>query len=818
MASMPSLGGLGLGGMIGKAVVQLELDSKKYLAEMNGAKAETQAGATSMSKGFTSFGTIAKTGLLAAGAAAAVFAVKSVAGFQEVAGETRTLEKQLGITAEQASVLRAQGEALGVGTDKLSTGFGILAKHLVANDAITQQYGLTVNRTSDGTIDFQDILGQLSETFSAMGPSADRTAAAMNLFGRSGKTLLPLLAANSAELGKLADEAERAGLIMSEDDVQAARDLSIAQRQLGEAFKGLQVEAGRALVPMLTELAHAFTDLLPLLRPLARNLKTLLEIFLGYKAITFIPTALGLIAKGIVQVQAASGASLSSQIAVTSAFSAATAATVEFTAAVAAIPVVAYAAAQALSPLSAAEERVAESVKHAGGQHAGYSRAVEESNKFIEEAAAKAGMAAAGITSLGGAYDDATHHVNRLGHVVKNFAGMSDEALKDFRKNATSTFTMTETSLDSVGKVFTMTSHQAVEAMQKMAKQAKQMGQDLKKLDQEAIPSKLESWLITQGPAAVHAFVTGTEKQKGDFVKAWKGYEDTTKQTTRTIKGIAANGGQQVGAELAQGVARGLVTNAQGVTAAARQIIRDAIQAARDEADSASPSKKMQKLGEDLIQGLRDGLDKEDQGLYSDIQKIMDTALKKWKEQLDKMRSAAGDFRGSISGAFSSFLDLPGAFAGQQGAEGGGMPLLQMLEVQKLQAQDMADVLEALKRQGASKGLLSQIAGAGPEGVFGLGRALLQGGPEAISTANETLASIQKIQNDTAKTLTNDFFKQGIDRLTGKIDRLGDIFDRIGNQIENHSHDIIVDGDRLAVAVRSSSLQGAKRNGGKTGF
>ena len=43
------------------------------------------------------------------------------------------------------------------------------------------------------------------------------------------------------------------GLVLSQDDVDAARALAIAQRDLAESFKGVEVTIGREFIPMATQ-------------------------------------------------------------------------------------------------------------------------------------------------------------------------------------------------------------------------------------------------------------------------------------------------------------------------------------------------------------------------------------------------------------------------------------------------------------------------------------------------------------------------------------------------------------------------------------
>src|SRR5262245_20419561 len=73
-----ALGQLGVGGAIGKAIVQLELDSKKYVSELSAAKSETTASANSMGSGLAKSGTLASTALFAAGTAAVAFGAVAV--------------------------------------------------------------------------------------------------------------------------------------------------------------------------------------------------------------------------------------------------------------------------------------------------------------------------------------------------------------------------------------------------------------------------------------------------------------------------------------------------------------------------------------------------------------------------------------------------------------------------------------------------------------------------------------------------------------------------------------------------------------------
>jgi len=826
MADLGFLGGAG--GTIGKAVVQLELDTKKYIAEMKGAQAATVAGANSLGGTLSKLGGAAVTGIAGIGVALTALMVKGVATFTNVAAEVRKLEGQLGTTAEQASVLRAQGEALGVDVDQLSTGFGILAKHLVANDDVLQQYGIDVVRTADGQVDFQAVLAQLSETFSGMGPGVDRTAAAMNLFGRSGKSLLPLLAANSDELATFAANAEKAGLIMSQADVDAARALTIAQRELGQAWEGLQVQLARAVIPMLTDLAHIVTvavrELAPFL-PLIRNIGLA---FLGWKALTFIPDlleniasgldALDLTAQAVDVLDLAKGASALGASFTTAAAAAAAFATayIGLTAAVAAwdplnlvgdvdkLRESMTVTTQTFGDSEVILGRVAVSQNLLGGATAATSQTLGEMQQ-------KAGLAESGITSLAGAMEnekqkadavtlalrsqlDATLALAEptfaLVDAVRSDAEAEDRlaaahhALNELRdKGAQGTFKYRE-ALDEVDAA----------ALNAAESQASLFGA-VRKFQQE----------VATGEATRAEAITAIRdlgKEAGLSGKEIRGLVDDVRAGISGAAAYARQHAPDIGTAMMEGIKLGITTHSELVSVAAAQAVHDAIQAARDAAKAGSPSKVMAVLGLDMMQGLTDGISAGAQKVIDMARGVIEKAADEVSSQLDKIKGKASSFADTIRGAFSEFADLGGNL------EGFGGNLDATIAAAVGGAQQLADVLKELKREGASKALLAEVA-QNPE----LGSALL-GDQQQIADANAALKEIAELSRQTGKALSEQFFGNKIDKLENKLDRLHDdlkelaALERLG-----HSHDIVLEGEKVSTTTEKGLTRILDRRG-----
>lgn len=76
----------------------------------------------------------------------------------------------------------------------------------------------------------------------------------------------------------------------------------------------------------------------------------------------------------------------------------------------------------------------------------------------------------------------------------------------------------------------------------------------------------------------------------------------------RAARNTAASGGRSVGNALTEGMAEGIVARIPAVTAAARNAVAAAVQAAQNEAGISSPSKVFMAMGEEMVEGMALGL------------------------------------------------------------------------------------------------------------------------------------------------------------------------------------------------------------------
>jgi hypothetical protein len=270
----------------------------------------------------------------------------------------------------------------------------------------------------------------------------------------------------------------------------------------------------------------------------------------------------------------------------------------------------------------------------------------------------------------------------------------------------------------------------------------------------------------------------------------------------------ALKGGHTVGNEMVIGIVKGLESGQGLLNGAATRVVNAAIEAMRVAAKVKSPSKLTHILGAELIQGLADGISDTEQKAIDAARSALEKTISGIEGELDKVKGRAKSFSDTIRGAFSGFLDLGSAVEATGGNVGAA------IAINLGGASQLADVLEALKRQGASKALLANVAQSGT----GFGQALLAGGPAQIAEANQALKTIAELAQQTGKGLSEAFFGDKIDKVERKLDRLHDDLRELAELERNgHNHPIVMDGEKVANAVERNIDRNLDRRGSAFG-
>lgn len=98
----------------------------------------------------------------------------------------------------------------------------------------------------------EDALLTLSDAFAKMPPSVERTALAMEFFGRGGANMLPLLVQGSASMRALTEEARKLGIQLDPETVSKFEAGHEAMKRLDAMIQGLKFQFVAGMAPALT--------------------------------------------------------------------------------------------------------------------------------------------------------------------------------------------------------------------------------------------------------------------------------------------------------------------------------------------------------------------------------------------------------------------------------------------------------------------------------------------------------------------------------------------------------------------------------------
>ena len=190
---------------------------------------------------------------------------KSVDLFESMAGSVKSLGRITGGTAEQVSSLAGAFKLSGVDVGTATTMIGRLSRSLVsASDGgdkaklMAEKLGTSFTDASGKIMPMTTLLPEIADRFQAMPDGAEKTALAMQLFGRNGAAMLPFLNKGSAGIAELEANASKMGLTLDQVALNSFSAATIASRNFHSQVTGLQQTLGGSLMPIMDSVQAAF--------------------------------------------------------------------------------------------------------------------------------------------------------------------------------------------------------------------------------------------------------------------------------------------------------------------------------------------------------------------------------------------------------------------------------------------------------------------------------------------------------------------------------------------------------------------------------
>lgn len=213
------------------------------------------------------------TGMLG-GIGAAIGAGLSVSALVGAVRQVTDLEDALykmsqrtGVAVEQLSTLRYAADLSGVGLEDLDSLLVKLNKTLAqagAGDAkaaeFLKQFGIASEDVKKGLITTDEALKRIADRFANSPDGINKSAASLELFGKAGAKLIPLLNSGRAGIEGLQTEAKKLGLEMATNTAKQAEAMNDQLRTLSFASEGLKISVVNSMLPAMLSITTAMRD------------------------------------------------------------------------------------------------------------------------------------------------------------------------------------------------------------------------------------------------------------------------------------------------------------------------------------------------------------------------------------------------------------------------------------------------------------------------------------------------------------------------------------------------------------------------------
>jgi hypothetical protein len=264
-----------------KALNKSELESKKATTALNdlGNESEEASNKTGkLSGALNNMGNAAKTGAamavkavaavgVAAGAAVAgVFKLTTSAG--QLADDLITMSNKTGISTTELQKMQYAARFVDVEVEtmtksqmKLTKSMDDARKGTKETVAAFSALGVEVTNSDGSLRDGQQVWAETIDALGQVENETERNALAMRLFGKSAAELNPLIVAGGDSLAQLGEEAEKLGLVMSEESVAALGEFDDKMQTLQASVGGLGNAIAIAALPAVGSLVSTVQGL-----------------------------------------------------------------------------------------------------------------------------------------------------------------------------------------------------------------------------------------------------------------------------------------------------------------------------------------------------------------------------------------------------------------------------------------------------------------------------------------------------------------------------------------------------------------------------
>lgn len=198
-------------------------------------------------------------GLIGVGLSAAAF-VGFIRNAIDAADALDEMSGRVGVSAKELSGLQLAFRQAGMGNDAMASSIAKLSREMSEGNAGLRALGVNT-RNADGSLRTTTaVLLDVADKFTTLEDGAAKTALAVEIFGKSGTEMVPLLNSGSEGIAGMIAMAEKLGLVLEDSTAAQAGQFNDTLELLGLGVQGVGTRIAAQLLPTLNSLTGSFLE------------------------------------------------------------------------------------------------------------------------------------------------------------------------------------------------------------------------------------------------------------------------------------------------------------------------------------------------------------------------------------------------------------------------------------------------------------------------------------------------------------------------------------------------------------------------------
>lgn len=169
--------------------------------------------------------------------------------------EMHKTASRIGVDTEQLAGLKLAFDLGGASAQDMQMSMQYLARDIQGNNKAFSDLGISITDANGRIKTSRELLGEVADAFAKMPDGANKTAIAMQLFGRSGSNIIPVLNGGSEAFDEIDARARAFGITLDQETAEKAEHFNDQLTLLSAKVSGVKQQFVIGLLPALGRVA-----------------------------------------------------------------------------------------------------------------------------------------------------------------------------------------------------------------------------------------------------------------------------------------------------------------------------------------------------------------------------------------------------------------------------------------------------------------------------------------------------------------------------------------------------------------------------------